>query len=168
MTAATAEIKRRKNVASEITGIVADLEKAILDDRRTRVALSTTLAIHKRRIFEEGKAANGSEIGKYSTKPASISKKKQARQTGHTYFPGGYSQYKKEVGKNPGKVILRDSDQMYTDYGLRGSAGDYGFGFQNDFNTDKSVWNEDHFNKDIFQLSEQEMEVFTNTYNAQL
>lgn len=155
-------------MANEITGLVDDLNKSIRDDRKLRVALVTTLSRHKARIFEQGLAANGSQIGKYSTTPASISKKRQARQTGHTYFAGGYSQYKSEIGKNPGRVILRDSDQMYADYGLQGSSGDYGFGFQNDFNADKSVWNEEHFNKDIFQLSEQEFKVFADTYNAQL
>lgn len=155
-------------MANEITGLVDDLNKSILDDRKFRVALSTTLSVHKPRIFQQGLAADGSPIGTYSTKPASISKKRQSRQTGHTYFKGGYSQYHGEIGKGSSKVILDNFGVMKADYGLQGSNGDYGFGFQNDFNADKSVWNEDHFKKPIFQLSEQEINLFADTLNAQL
>lgn len=155
-------------MADEITGLVDDLNKSINDDRKFRVALTTTLAVHKPRIFQNGQAADGSAIGTYSKATASISKKNQARQTGHTYFKGGYAQYHGEIGKGSSKVILDNFGVMKADYGLQGSNGDYGFGFQNDFNADKSVWNEDHFKKPIFQLSEQEIKLFADTLNAQL
>lgn len=159
LTVATAAAKEKRNVADEITGLVNRVNQAVRDDRNLRTALITTLAEHKTRIFQQGKAADDSQIGVYSTKPASISKKNQAKNTGQTYFKRGYAEYKSAIGKNPGFVILRDKDQMMADYGLQGSTGEYGFGFQNQFNADKSGWNEDHFDKSIFALSEKEGEV---------
>lgn len=158
----TAAAKRKKDVADEITGLVNRVNRAVLDDRNLRVALTTTLSEHKARIFQRGKAADESQIGTYSTVPASISKKNQAKNTGKTYFKRGYAEYKSAIGKNPGYVILRDKDQMMSDYGLQGSAGEYGFGFQNQFNADKSGWNEDHFDKSIFALSEKEGDIVIN------
>jgi len=153
-------------VANELTILVDRVNSAITDDRNIRTAFTSTLAVHKPRIFEKGLAANGSKIGTYSTETTSISKKRQARQTGKTYFKGGYAEYKKEIGKNPGFVILRDTDQMYADYGVYGSAGNWGIGFQNQFNANKSGWVEEHFNKDIFKLSDAEFQVFKNVMLA--
>lgn len=171
MNAATAAVRKAENaegkkVANELTILVDRINSAITNDRNIRTALTSVLAVHKPRIFEQGKAANGSKIGTYSTAPASISKKRQARNTGHSYFKGGYSQYKREVGKNPGFVILRDTDQMYADYGVQGSSGTWGIGFTNQFNANKSGWVEEHFNKDIFQLNESEAQVFKNVMLA--
>lgn len=149
-------------MANELVLLVDRVNKAILDDRNIRTAFTSVLAIHKPRIFEKGLAANGSKIGTYSTITASISKKRQARATGKTYFKGGYAEYKRDVGKNPGYVILRDSDQMYADYGVQGSNGNWGIGFTNQFNANKSGWNEEHFNKDIFKLNDNEAQVFKN------
>jgi hypothetical protein len=147
-------------VANELVLFVDRVNKAILDDRNIRTALTSVLAVHKPRIFERGLAANGSKIGTYSTTPASVSKARQARNTGKAYFKGGYAEYKKDVGKNPGFVILRDSDQMYADYGVQGAAGNWGIGFTNQFNANKSGWNEEHFDKAIFKLNDSEVEVF--------
>lgn len=155
-------------MANEITGLVDKVNAAVRADKNLRIALITTLAEHKNRIFSKGQAADGSQIGTYSTKPASISKSRQAKKTDQSYFPGGYAQYKRVIGKNPGYVILRDSDQMYADYGLQGSAGNYGFGFTNQFNADKSGWNEEHFDKEVFQLSQKEIDLVANVLNAQI
>jgi hypothetical protein len=149
-------------MANELVLLVDRVNKAILDDRNIRTAFTSVLAIHKPRIFEKGLAADGSKIGTYSTVTASISKKRQARATGKTYFKGGYSEYKRDVGKNPGYVILRDSDQMYADYSVQGSNGNWGIGFTNQFNANKSGWNEEHFNKDIFKLNDNEAQIFKN------
>jgi hypothetical protein len=171
LSAATAAQKRAENaearkVANELTILVDRVNKAITDDRNIRTAFTSALAIHKPRIFEKGKAANGSPIGSYSSTPASISKKRQARNTGKTYFKGGYAEYKSAIGKNPGFVILRDKDQMYADYGLQGSTGNWGIGFTNQFNADKSGWVEEHFDKEIFKLSDQEFDVFKSVMLA--
>lgn len=155
-------------MANELTDLIDKINRAVRNDKNLRIALTTTLATHKPRIFERGQDANLAQIGTYSTSPTSISYAKQARNTGHTFFKGGYAQYKSEIGKNPGRVILRDSDQMYADYGLQGSNLDYGFGFQNQFNYDKSQWLETKYQKKIFYPSEQDNKVTTDVLTAQL
>lgn len=115
-----------------------------------------------------GLDAGGTQIGTYSTKPESISKKQQARNTGKTFFKGGYAEYKKIIGRNPGYVILRNTDQMMMDYGLVGANGDYGFGFHNHTNYNKSQWMEDKYKKDIFDLSDYETGILSDVLTKQL
>lgn len=147
-------------MASEWDGLINGLNKVIRNDKALRVALTSVLPVHKKRIFESGADRTGKKIGTYGTKPISISTKNQARQTGHTYFKGGYSQYKSEIGKNPGFVNLRNTDQMQVDYGLQVlGAGSYGFGFTNSTNYDKTTWLQDKYDKDIFQLSQSEQDL---------
>lgn len=141
-------------VANEWGNILNDLNALRRNDRAIRTALTTVLAVQKQRIFNKGQTAESGKIGKYSTNPISISRKNQARSTGHTYFKGGYAQYKSEIGKNPGFVNLRNTDQMMMDYTLQIiDQNTYGFGFTNDFNFDKSQWAEENFDKNIFDES---------------
>lgn len=155
-------------MASEFTSIIEKISRAVNSEKSMKLALSTVLSVHKPRIFERGQAENGSQIGSYSTNPISISKSQQARQTGQTYFPGGYSEYKTKVGKNPGYVNLRNTDQMYADYGLVGSLGSFGFGFQNPENYKKSQWMEEKYDKEIFSLSDPEVDLLGNVLVAEL
>lgn len=135
---------------------------AIRDPRPKRVAAVTALAIQKDRIFSKGKAADGSQIGTYSTEPISISKSKQARQTGQTYFKGGYSEYKSKIGKNQGFVNLRNTDQMMGDFGVVVNGDEIGIGFQNDANGEKMSWMESKYGKDIAEQSDSEVNTFVN------
>lgn len=146
-------------MANELLNIVTKVNNAIRSDQIKRAALSTTLAIHKPRIFERGEAENGSKIGTYSTNPISISKKNQARNTGKTFFKGGYSEYKSIIGRNPGFVNLRNTDQMQADYQLVKNGQDYGFGFQNSVNSKKMGWMTDKYDKPIAALSNRELDV---------
>lgn len=146
-------------MANELTGLIQRINNAIRDDRHFRIALTTTLAIHKPRIFEKGLDSVGQKIGTYSTNPISISRKNQARNTGKTYFKGGYAEYKSDIGKNPGYVNLVNIGQMQHDYGLVGSRA---YGFQNAVNNDKSVWMEEKYKKEIFSISNDELNTLTN------
>lgn len=147
---------------NEFKNIFKAIEQAVKSDKAIRIALVTTLAVHKPRIFERGQDSNGSKIGTYSTNPISISKKSQARQTGKTYFPGGYAQYKTAVGKNPGFVNLRNTDQMMMDYGIVQNGRTFGFGFQNEENANKSQWMQEKYDKDIFMLADNELDVLAD------
>jgi len=155
-------------VANELTDITNKIIKAVTDDQNIRVALSTVLAIHKPRIFQQGLDRNGQKIGTYSKKPISISKKNQARNTGKTFFKGGYDEYKRAIGKNPGFVNFVNTGQESADYGLIGSDGNYGFGSNNDLNYQKSQWQEAKYGKEIFDLSEKEINTLENVLIAQL
>jgi hypothetical protein len=149
-------------VANEFTDLIKRINNAALSDRNLRTSLSTTLAVHKPRIFKDGFDAAGVQIGTYSTRPISIAKNKQARNTGRTYFKGGYAEYHGAIGKGSDRVNLRATDQMMMDYGLQGGAGDYGFGFQNSDNYEKSQWMENKYQKEIFDISKNELEVLAD------
>lgn len=153
---------------NEYTAIINKLNAAIKNEQFQRVAAITVLAPYKKRIFSEGKDAQGQKIGTYGTKPISISKKNQARQTGKTYFAGGYAEYKNAIGKNPGFVNLRNTDQMMMDLGLIKNGANFAFGFQNDLNGDKSKWMDTKYSKDIFNVSQAEIDLFANTFKAQV
>jgi hypothetical protein len=155
-------------VANEFPDLISKINNAARSDRNIRISLTTTLAVHKPRIFSQGFDAKGQKIGTYSTKPISIAKSKQARNTGRSYFKGGYAEYKRAVGKNPGYVNLRNTDQMMMDYGLVGSNGNYGFGFQNTENAKKSHWMEDKYFKVIFDISRNEENVLADVVVDQL
>ena len=149
-------------MANEYLQLIDKVNSAIRSERVMRIALSSVLAIHKPRIFEKGLDGSDAKIGTYSTKPISISKKNQARQTGKTYFKGGYAEYKTAIGKNPGFVNLRNTDQMRMDYGLIINGTSYGFGFQNELNYNKSQWLQEKYDKDIFDNDSKELDVLAN------
>lgn len=156
-------------MANDWDKVIDDLNEIRHNDVLIRRALTSVLAYQKQRIFNHGLDANNSRIGQYSTKKISISRKNQARNTGQTTFPGGYAQYKSMVGKNPGYVTLRNTDQMMIDYGLEILGPDtYGLGFTNDFNYDKSQWMEDKYHKDIFDQSDQEGDIIENILSEQI
>jgi len=150
-------------VAKELLDLISRVNKVVKSPKTIRTALTTVMAVHKPRIFQKGEDANGSKIGEYSTDPISISKKNQARNTGKTYFKGGYAEYKRAVGKNPGFVNLRNTDQMMMDYGILASGGNFGFGFQNSENYEKSQWLQDKYDADVFDLSNSELNLLSNT-----
>lgn len=145
-------------VANEFTGLIAKINNAVRNDRNLRLALTSILAIHKQRIFSGGYDGRGVKIGTYSTKPTSIPRDRQARDTGRTHFKGGYAEYKRAIGKNPGYVNLRNTDQMQMDYGIVGSNLSYGFGFQNSANFQKMKWMERKYFRDIAITSNNELE----------
>ena len=142
---------------------INSLNRLLSSDKGMRMALTTVLALQKRGIFQNGQAADNSKIGTYGTNPASISKKQQARSTGKTYFKGGYAEYKTLIGKNPGFVVLRNTDQMMMDYNMFVlGSNQWGLGFSNDLNHDKSEWMETKYKKEIFDDSQEEDTVLEN------
>lgn len=57
---------------------------------------------------------------------------------------------------------------MMMDYGLVGSGGNYGFGFQNSINYQKSQWLQNKYQKDIFDTSKHELETLADIVVQQL
>jgi hypothetical protein len=155
-------------VANELIWLIDRINNAIQSERTMRIAVSSVLARHKPRIFEKGLDGSGAKIGTYKTNPISISKKNQAKQTGKTYFKGGYAEYKSDIGKNPGFVNLRNTDQMMNDYGLVLSGGKFGLGFQNNTNYDKSQWMQDKYDKSIFDHTQDELDLLADVLTAEI
>lgn len=149
--------------------LIVQLNKMIVSDRAGLAAVNSVLAQQKKRIFQQGKDSSNGKIGSYSTEPISISKKNQARQTGKTYFKGGYRQYKSLIGKGANTVNLRNTDQMMMDLGTTVvSKGKYGIGFSNQFNADKAEWNEERYDKKIFETTTQEDNTFARVYEFEI
>lgn len=150
-------------MANDLLNIVNKVNNAIRSPQIRRIAASTVLSKQKPRIFEQGLSENGSKIGTYSTKPISIARNKQARNTGKTYFKTGYAEYKTDISKNPGYVNLDNTGQLKADYGLIVNGDQLAFGFQNDVNADKAGWMETKYGKDIFSLTDPEFDLYINT-----
>lgn len=156
-------------MAANYNELIDDVNKVLQMNAVYVAATNTVLAAQKRRIFQDGKAANESQIGTYGTKPISIARDKQAKNTGKTYFKGGYREYKSLVGKGASFVNLRNTDQMMFDLGTTVvSPKEFGIGFNNELNGNKVTWMEDKYNKDIFATSDKEDELFLNVVNFEL
>lgn len=149
--------------------LISEVNRMLQTDRIMTAAMNSVLAKQKERIFQEGKDSAGGKIGSYSTRPISISRSRQSRNTGKTHFKGGYREYKSLTGKGASTVNLRDTDQMMQDLGTHVlGRNEYGIGFTNSFNKDKADWNEAHFRKDIFSTTENEDQVVTNVIEFEL
>lgn len=155
-------------VAGDHLEFINKINGAIRNEQNQRIALTTVMSRHKPRIFQSGQDANGAKIGTYGTNPISISYKNQARNTGQTRFPGGYAQYHGLIGKGSSTVILRNTDQMYMDYGILRSGNGWGFGFQNSVNADKAGWMEEKYQKPIFEVSDSELSLLGDVLIDQL
>lgn len=155
-------------MANDLLNIVNKVNNAIRSPQIRRIAASTVLSRQKPRIFEQGQAENGSKIGTYGTNPISIAKNRQARNTGKTFFKGGYSEYKTAIGKNPGYVNLTNTGQLQSDYGLIVDGDQLAFGFQNDVNADKAEWMEKKYDKEIFELTESEFKLYVDVLSFEL
>jgi hypothetical protein len=149
--------------------LIDDLNELRDTDKVLRSVLSTMQVVISDRIFERGEDANGGSIGSYSTKKTSISKKRQSRNTGHSYFAKGYKQYKEEVGLDSSKVTLVDSGQMRDDWSvIRVDDKSYKLGFKNELNSLKAEGNQTRFNKEIFAQSAQEDRILDETFQVEL
>lgn len=132
-------------------------------------AINSVLAAQKKRIFQNGKASDESKIGTYSTTPISISKKSQAKNTGKTYFKGGYRQYKSLLGKGASFVNLRNTDQMQMDLSTQVVGNnEFSIGFNNEFNADKMEWNEEKYGKKIADTTVKEDNLFVKVYEFEI
>ena len=148
--------------------LINDINRLIRSETIYIGAINSVLAAYLERIFENGKDSSNSEIGTYSTKPISISKENQSRDTGKTYFKGGYREYKSLIGKGSDSVNLRNTDQMMMDLGTTISGNKYGIGFSNSFNAEKRDWMEEKYGKEIFNTTDQEDDIFINVIQSKI
>lgn len=149
--------------------LIAQINKMLSTERAGIAAVNSVLAVQKKRIFVDGKASANQKIGTYGTNPISISKKNQSRNTGKTYFKGGYREYKSLTGKGSNHVNLRNTDQMMMDLGTTVvSSGSYGIGFNNQFNADKAGWAEEKYGKEIFTTTTKEDDLFVKVLEFEI
>ena len=133
------------------------------------------------RVFTDGVDSNGTAIGNYSTRPmyyslknktsqvrssslkpsGKFSKKsefKNGNQRKSQYFAGGYSEFRKVVGRQNAKVDLRLTGSLQLAIQVGVSQNTVTLGFNNDEQFKKAEGNEKRFNKVIFSASEAELD----------
>jgi hypothetical protein len=124
-----------------------DIEARVTEDLQnkkfTRIAALTVFAIHKPRIFEKGLTANNTRIGEYKDGP--------------------YKELRAEKGRETGFVNLAFTEAMKRDYQPT-SQGVVGYGFSRQIELDKANWNEERYKAVIFDLSDEEWQLFENTW----
>jgi hypothetical protein len=150
-------------------------------DNAIKTGALTVMADMKARIHEEGKAADGSDIGTYSTKPIYVNPANSPRKfptvgkTGKSiftsgekkgqkhktkYFAEGYSDFKTTIGRNEiGKVNLFLTGGLSNGFTLIETEKGFGLGFINDELVKRSLALEVKYGKEIWAVSEPEAEV---------
>jgi hypothetical protein len=127
--------------------LINEVNAMLQTDRIMIAAMNSVLVKQKERIFQDGRAADGSNIGTYKTN-------------------GSRKSRRSRIGQ---KVVLRESNQMMMDLTTHVLGNnEYGIGFNNSFNKDKAVWNEDRFGKDIFSSSDEEDELVLRVIDFEL
>jgi hypothetical protein len=128
-----------------------------------------------RRVFTDGKASDGSDIGSYSTKSIYISKKNSPRSAGIVkkktlFFPGGYKEFKGAIGRGD-EVNLKVFGRLQTDYLTplkKDTPKGLTFEVKETVNAQKIDGNEKRFGKDIFSLTQAEKDKVVNTINFEV
>jgi len=89
------------------------------------------------RIFNDGKAASGEQIGNYSAK---------------------YKKFREELGRQTEYVDLQLTDELFRNVQIGTSKGDTVIGIVGEDNTFKAADNERRFKKDIFKVGDSEID----------
>lgn len=98
------------------------------------------LPLTKKRIHEQGQRATGSPIGEYDNRYLQLRVNKYNRDSDRT-------------------IIFSLTGQMENNYKVVAiSDKEYGLGFDNSLDANKSVWLADRFGNDIWQLSNSELD----------
>ena len=136
-------------MSAEIRREISKLNSFILSDRIDRKVLSAVQTALDIRIFSQGKYANGRELGTYSEEYQKVRAKKGINQTR--------------------KVNLQFTGQMRKDFKLKVIGNnEYGSGFDNPANFEKSEWVEDLYRGEIFELGKEEDQLMEVLYEKEL
>lgn len=152
-----------EKLIQQIRKLRSGLQKALL------ISVSSVQSEQKDRIHKRGLDSKGQRIGKYSEKPISISKKRQVRNTGQTYFPKGYREYKQRIGQESNFVTLENFGQMMRDYTFFPiNKKSIVQGFKNPINAKKATWAEENFDTTIYDWTEEEENIFNKVFDYEL
>lgn len=160
------------NIQSVVAVQVKRLQSLADNDKMLRTCATTVLGLMKNRIHEDGKDANGNQIGTYSPAYMKIrtgnfanaarfvkgAKKGSLKNAGVFTKGAGKSAARPQYHRtNDTKVILSLTRQMENDMKVVAiENGAYGIGFSNPLNYNKAIWNQVRYKKPIYSLSEQE------------
>lgn len=136
-------------MSAEIKREINKLNSLIRGDRIDRKVLSAIQTQLDIRIFKEGKYKSGREFGDYSEEYQKLRARKSINETV--------------------KVNLQFTGQMRKDFKLKVlGKNQYGSGFDNVANFDKSEWLEALYRGIIFELSEEEEELLEQLYAQEI
>jgi hypothetical protein len=148
--------------------------------RISTAAAFTVLAQYKRRIFTDGLATDGSQIGQYSTKPfyqnpnkltgvavggvTPLGKNgldifKNGRKKKTRYLSTGYKELRDLTGRQSDFVDLNFSGSTEGSIQVGESAGEVVIGFINEKSAEIMQGQEERFGKEIIAVSDEEREI---------
>lgn len=126
--------------------LISSLKQKIAElsnpDYLFRQVVFDLIVLMKRRIHEDGTASDGSQIGTYSSAYLKLREDKYNRTSDTT-------------------IIVSLTRQLENDWALISDNDNYGIGFNNPFNTQKAQWVEEIKKKDIFSMSDSELDYAT-------
>jgi hypothetical protein len=180
-----------------LSDYIKKLQKLVLvlgDDEllAKRIGIPATLAVeaeYKVRIFKEGEATNGSNIGKYSNTPFYAGKDslkglpkgkfkpvgkngrsrfKNGKPKKTRYLKGGYGEFRDRAGRQSKNVDLNltGASERSIRTGLKGSKVVLGFTSKERFDILRG--NEKRFKKDILTLSKKERVTFIDAAEREI
>lgn len=161
------------NLAQVLTSLGQAFETIFNKDYLLRPVAIEVMPLMTKRIHQDGQAADGSQIGTYSneymklrtgnygnSKKVSRGKNKGKLKDAGTFTKGA------EVGaarpkynrSSDTKVIVSLTRQLENDWSVMETPKGYGIGFTNAFNADKLRWVGEIKDKDLGQLSVEEID----------
>lgn len=171
--------KLQQNIAKSVVNVLKAQTQAVNE------GMFDLEADMKDRIFLEGKDSDGSAIGNYSTKPIYVpvagtsqvrssslkprgkwAKKgqrnqgtfKNGKERKSMYLPGGYSEYRKVVGRQNKTVDLNLTGSLLKDIRIDPSEGVSKLVFTTDKKAEIAAGNEKRFGKTIFAPTSEEVD----------
>lgn len=180
-------IQYSSNISQVVVQLKSQLTEAASDQMLRTVAFAVLPEI-KKRVHVEGKASDGTQIGTYSASYmalrtgnyANADKFKKGKNAGKNKNAGTFTDRTIRLNKQTGtftgedkvgkarpnyhrstdtKVILSLTRQMENDLSVFPVSGGYGIGYNNQFNYEKSQWNEKTYKKRIWSLTEGEKDL---------
>ena len=149
----------------------AILQNSALRERLALVAAMRVSALVKRRVFQNGAAQDGSQIGTYSRKPGYFPtntpglpkiapKSKVGRKGNKTYYAaGGYAEYRKAAGRQSAKVDLNLTGATFFGVGVgTGTNALPAFGIKTKEALDRIEGNEARFDAVTVTPNKEEIE----------
>lgn len=154
-------------------------------DSVIRGVATSMLGVVKKRIHEDGKDANGENIGQYdTTHPLYVNPNKSPKsfapmgKTGKTKFKNGlphktkyfdsYKGFREGIGRPTDKVNLSLSGQMNSQFTVIPTENGYGLGWNNTEMYDRSQGLETKYNKVIWGLTKEENEQAVDVANFEI
>ena len=134
---------------ADLSELIRKTKRLAIHDKVTQRVLASIHEMTDTRIFKEGRSASGKALGTYSKGY------QRTRKKGILYVRKGVK--RNNTYPSITKIILQATSQMNNDYVfLVLPNGNYGSGFNNDKNFDKSEWVENTYGKKIFALTRSE------------